>query len=318
MGQTAGEQANLDEVVEVAKAVGDHLRASILRVLSDGSYSVTELCHLFQIPQPALSHHLKVLLLANLVARRREGNNVYYRRCTEPDDGLRQRLFETVDGTPLGAGLAERAAEIHAERSQRSNAFFAENAHRFADQQALICEAQVYIPAIVELLDHAGVDSGPIIEVGPGGGQLLATLAGSFDDLTGIDSSSTMLAQAAERLDGLPNVKLRQKDFTELPAIRRYRAVIAAMVVHHLASPQRFFRHAARILRHGGLLIVAELDRHEQEWVTDACGDLWLGFEPGELEQWAAQAGLVPVESQFLAQKNGFQIQIHGYASNAK
>ncbi|NIP14682.1 MAG: ArsR family transcriptional regulator, partial [Pseudomonadales bacterium] len=37
-----------------------------------------------------------------------------------------------------------------------------------------------------------------------------------------------------------------------------------------------------------------------------------------ELEQWAAQAGLVPVESQYLAQKNGFQIQIHGYASNAK
>ncbi|NIP14683.1 MAG: methyltransferase domain-containing protein, partial [Pseudomonadales bacterium] len=63
-------------------------------------------------------------------------------------------------------------------------------------------------------------------------------------------------AQAGERLDGLPNVKLRQRDFTELPAIRRYRAVIAAMVVHHLASPQRFFRHAARILRHGGLLIV--------------------------------------------------------------
>lgn len=316
MGQPAGQQTKLEDVVEVAKAVGDHLRASILRVLSEGSYSVTELCHLFEIPQPALSHHLKVLLLANLVAKRREGNNVYYRRCTEPDDGLRQRLLETVDGTPLSSGLDERAAHIHAERSRRSNAFFAENAHRFADQQALICEAPVYVPAIMELLDHAGIDSGPIIEVGPGGGQLLAALAGKYDDLTGIDSSSTMLAQAAERVAGYPNVKLREKDFTELPAIRRYRAVIAAMVVHHLASPQRFFRHASRILRHGGLLIVAELDRHEQEWVTDACGDLWLGFEPRELEQWASQAGLALVESQYLAQKNGFQIQIHGYAGS--
>ena len=39
-------------------------------------------------------------------------------------------------------------------------------------------------------------------------------------------------------------------------------------------------------------------------------GDLWLGFEPDDLCQWAADAGLRETASEFLALKNGFSIQI--------
>jgi ArsR family transcriptional regulator len=223
-------------------------------------------------------------------------------------------MFDAVDAAPLDPELAAGAAEIHQQRHARSNAFFAENAHRFADQQALISEAEVYVPTIVDVLQHAGISTGPVLEIGPGGGQLLALLAQNFDAVVGIDSSATMLEQAAARVGGLANVKLRQKDFTDLPATGEYRAIIAAMVVHHLASPQRFFHHAARVLRRDGLLVVAELCRHDHQWVTAACGDQWLGFETEELNAWARQAGLEVLESQYLAQKNGFRIQIHSYA----
>ena len=172
----------------------------------------------------------------------------------------------------------------------------------------------MYVPTIVEVIAHAGIASGPVLEVGPGGGALLGLLANSFEEVVGIDSSRTMLAQAAEHVAGLDNVKLRQADFSDLPAIRRYQAVVAAMVVHHLASPQRFFHHAARVIKRDGLLVVAELCQHDHQWVTDACGDQWLGFEPEELNQWAHQAGFKALESQYLAQKNGFRIQIHSYA----
>jgi hypothetical protein len=47
--------------------------------------------------------------------------------------------------------------------------------------------------------------------------------------------------------------------------------------------------------------------------VTQACGDQWLGFEPKELNRWAGQAGFELLESQYLAQNNGFRIQIHSY-----
>jgi DNA-binding transcriptional ArsR family regulator len=307
-------EPHLAEVVEVARAVGDRLRARILRVLREESYSVSELCHLFDMPQPALSHHLKVLHVAHLVAKRREGNSIFYRRYAEPDDELRQALFSAVDRIEQDPHLVGRAVEVRQQRHERSNAFFAENAHRFTDQQALISEADVYVPTIMDVIQHFGVHTGPVLEIGPGSGQLLGLLAKKFDEVVGIDSSATMLEQAAVHIGDLANVKLRQRDFTDLPAVRKYQAVVAAMVVHHLASPQRFFRHASRVIKRDGLLVVAELCRHDHQWVADACGDHWLGFEADELNQWALQAGFRVLESQYLAQKNGFRIQIHSYS----
>ncbi|MDH3642056.1 MAG: methyltransferase domain-containing protein, partial [Gammaproteobacteria bacterium] len=232
----------------------------------------------------------------------------------EPDDELRQALFSAVDRVPTTTEVARQAANIHQQRHDRSNAFFAENAHRFADQQALISEADVYVPTIAEIIERAGISIGPLLEIGPGGGQLLELLAQKFDEVVGIDSSATMLDKAAERVGTLVNVKLRRKEFSELPAVRRYQAVVAAMVVHHLASPQRFFHHAARVIKPNGVLVVAELCRHDHQWVTEACGDQWLGFEADELNRWAQQAGFDVLESQYLAQKNGFRIQIHSYS----
>ena len=310
---TPAEHDPLADLVDVTKAIGDRLRAQILRALCAESYSVSELCHIFDTPQPALSHHLKVLHQANLVAKRREGNSIYYRRSAEPNDQLRGGLFDAIDHTELPSALNHRAAQVHADRHRRSAAFFAENAHRFADQQALISTADVYAKGIGEVFSHFPVHHGTLLEIGPGTGEVLEHLAAQFPELIGIDSSATMLEQASQRTLGLPNVALKQRDFFALPAQRKYKAVVAAMVLHHMPSPQRFFYQAQRVIKADGLLVVAELCRHDNDWVTEACGDTWLGFEASELESWAAKAGFVAVESQFLGQKNGFQIQIHGF-----
>jgi ubiquinone/menaquinone biosynthesis C-methylase UbiE len=307
----------LSDIVEATRAIGDHLRAQILRALAAESYSVSELCHIFDIPQPALSHHLKVLHQAKLVAKRREGNSIYYRRNAEPNDQLRGGLFDAIDHTALPAAPGQRVTQVHADRHRKSVAFFAENAHRFADQQALISTADVYAQAIAEVMGHFAVYNGTLLEVGPGTGEVLEQLAGQFRSVIGVDNSRTMLQQASERVSMLPNVKLKQRDFFAMPAVRRYRAVVAAMVLHHMPSPQRFFHQARRVMKADGLLVVAELCRHDNDWVTAACGDTWLGFEANELQSWATKAGFTLAESQFLGQKNGFQIQIHGYQPTA-
>ncbi len=310
---TATQRDPLADLVDATKAIGDRLRAQILRALCAESYSVSELCHIFDIPQPALSHHLKVLHRAGLVAKRREGNSIYYRRSAEPNDQLRAGLFDAIDHTELPSAQNHRVAQVHADRHRRSAAFFADNAHRFADQQALISTADVYAKGIAEVFSHFPARDGTLLEIGPGTGEVLEHLAGQFAELIGIDSSHTMLQQAGQRTSELPNVQLRQCDFFALPTQRKYQAVVAAMVLHHMPSPQRFFSQAQRVINTDGLLVVAELCRHDNDWVTEACGDTWLGFEASELESWAAKAGFNAVESQFLGQKNGFQIQIQGF-----
>jgi DNA-binding transcriptional ArsR family regulator len=309
---------SFDDIVSQGKAVGDRQRARILQVLHQESYSVGELCSLFDVPQPALSHHLKILLQAGLVARRREGNSIFYRRAPQATDSIAAVLFAGLDQTDHEPTLQQRILEIHDQRQQRSADFFANNAREIAAEQAQISEPEAYVDIVLEMVVEAageGVATTEALEVGPGGGELLKRLAAVFDQVTGIDSSTSMLASAEAATADLPSVRLHHQNFLTLPTTRKFDAIIAAMVVHHQASPASFFQQAASLLNDEGALIVAELCRHDQQWANDACGDQWLGFEPSDLCGWAERAGLALQQSQFVAQKNGFQIQIHRYRS---
>jgi hypothetical protein len=58
------------------------------------------------------------------------------------------------------------------------------------------------------------------------------------------------------------------------------------------------------------VLLLIDLSHHDQDWVREACGDLWLGFDSRELDDWAQQAGLLIAQSMYLGLRNGFQVQM--------
>jgi ArsR family transcriptional regulator len=64
----------------VAKALGDPVRLQLIDVLRKhaGKVCVCELVPLFDLTQPTVSHHLKVLRAAGLVGSEREGLWAYY------------------------------------------------------------------------------------------------------------------------------------------------------------------------------------------------------------------------------------------------
>lgn len=64
----------------VAKALGDPVRLQLIDVLRKhaGKVCVCELVPLFDLTQPTVSHHLKVLRDAGLVGSEREGLWAYY------------------------------------------------------------------------------------------------------------------------------------------------------------------------------------------------------------------------------------------------
>ena len=64
----------------VAKALGDPVRLTLIDVLRRhaGKVCVCELVPLFDLSQPTISHHLKVLRDAGLVASERQGLWAYY------------------------------------------------------------------------------------------------------------------------------------------------------------------------------------------------------------------------------------------------
>ena len=74
------ERDRAERMAAIAKALGDPVRLQLVDVLrkNAGKVCVCELVPLFDLSQPTVSHHLKVLRDAGLVGSERKGLWAYY------------------------------------------------------------------------------------------------------------------------------------------------------------------------------------------------------------------------------------------------
>jgi len=307
-------------ITALCKAAGDPLRMQILKVLQQNAYGVLEMCLVFDIRQPAMSHHLKILANAGLVATRREGTTIFYRRNEmHPDtdlQALQHSLFHAIDEAALDPNLRNRLAEINGNRAAASVAFFNQNAVRFEENQDLIASWSDYGDSVESFLLNNATRNQSALEIGPGYGQFLSRLSVIFDQVTALDNSEEMLEQCQGRsaVQGLTNVSFILGD-TDSAISNGVKAdfISLNMVLHHNPTPAEIIADCAQLMNKNGTLLITELCAHDQEWVKEACGDLWLGFEPEALTQWCSVANLAEGNSQYLTQRNGFRIQLRQF-----
>ncbi|MEN8641290.1 ArsR/SmtB family transcription factor [Pseudomonas sichuanensis] len=303
-----------DTLAALCKASGDPLRLNVLRALANDSFGVLELAQIFDIGQSGMSHHLKVLAQAELVATRREGNAIFYRRAL-PGGRLHAALLDEVDELALAQDVQTRIAQVQQRRAATSQDFFLRVEEKFRAQQDLIAGLPQYRESLLALLDKLSFGSAAsALEVGPGDGGFLPDLARRFAQVTAMDNSPTMLdlaRQVCER-DNLNNVDLQLADALGATEVQAD-CVVLNMVLHHFSDPALALRLLAKRVKAGGSLLVTELCSHDQGWARDACGDLWLGFEQDDLARWAKAAGLAHGDSLYVGLRNGFQIQVRHF-----
>lgn len=311
---SADRAPTLEPLEQLLWAAGDSLRLSVLQVLGQSSFGVLELCEICDMRQPAMSHHLKVLAEAGLVERRREGNAIWYSRSLA-SDALHQALLDRIDEVPPDGELAGRLAQVQARRAEHSRVWFERYAGE-AGQEELIAAYEDYADLALELALRSVPEGELAIEIGPGDGAFMQALSGRFRRLIGYENAPAQLARAERQL---ADAKVQNATLIlgEWPAAAPDEAeadlVVLNMVLHHMPAPADSLRAAARRLKPGGTLLVTELCRHEEHRAHDTCGDLWLGFEEQELLAWAKRAGLEQNEVQYLAQRNGFQVQVRTF-----
>jgi ArsR family transcriptional regulator len=100
--------AHADAVARVFKALADPVRVRLLSLIGSragGEACVCELIGEFDVSNPTISHHLKVLREAGLVTSERRASWVFYRVVPETLDGLSRLLAAaTIATAPVGAG----------------------------------------------------------------------------------------------------------------------------------------------------------------------------------------------------------------------
>jgi len=313
--QPIGDISTDPDVSSICKAASDPLRASIIRALSKDSFGVQELAKIFSMPQPGMSHHLKILSTSGLLTSHRQGNSIFYRRTMvgghKSVDSFIDALFRAIDALPIPEDTLERINQIHEERSAQSRYFFEKHSTRFQEKQGHICEWDEYQTDFIDILKCVpDLKVKSVLEVGPGRGQLLSELSGMFKKVVAIDNSEKMLDLARSNVaKDSGNIEFLSKPLENFPDAN-FDVVILNMVLHHMPSPAGTFKKLSQIVAKHGFVVVADLGSHDQDWAKESCGDVWLGFSPEEIENWAKASGFSEMQSQYLGLRNGFQIQI--------
>lgn len=268
------------------RAAADPSRLRLLALCARDGLTVGELVDIVGQSQPRVSRHLKVLVDAGLLERLREGSRVFHRLARRGEGATIGRGLLAL--LPEGDGLLTldrtRLETIMARRAAAANAYFQRNASRWGDLRALHVADSAVEDAIAELLD-----------IGTGTGRMLEVLGPRVAHAQGIDLSTEMLAVARDHLarGRLANCDVRQADMYQLPyADGSFDAVTVHQVLHFADRPARVIAEAARVLRPGGRLLVADLAPHAMEYLRDEHEHRRLGFDDGEVAGWFETAGL--------------------------
>ncbi|MBQ8824565.1 MAG: winged helix-turn-helix transcriptional regulator [Ruminococcus sp.] len=83
-----------NKFVCIFKALGDSTRLQIVQMLSGGEMCACKILEQFEITQPTLSHHMKILCESEIVTVRKEGKWSYYSLSCEVFSEFQQFVSE--------------------------------------------------------------------------------------------------------------------------------------------------------------------------------------------------------------------------------
>lgn len=296
----------MQSLLAMLRAAGDPTRLRLFLILREAELTVSELTQVLGQSQPRVSRHLKLLCDAGLLARFKEGSWVFYRAT---DSGPAARLGEVMAGIADPEALsADRArlASVREARAALAAAFFKANAADWERIRSLHAPEKDVENAIVRLAREGSIET--VLDAGTGTGRMLELLAPYIKRGVGVDASPDMLAIARDRLERahIHHCQVRLADVYRLPFPEHdFDAVLFHQVLHYLEDPQGAIAEAARVLKPGGRILIADFAPHDLEFLRTELQHRRLGFSDREVQGWFHAAGLKSLASEAIAPEKG-------------
>lgn len=284
----------MDHLLTQLRAAAEPTRLRLLALCARHPLCVTDLCAVLGQSQPRLSRHLKLLVDAGLLERIPEGANAYF-QMPAGAELARLVLARLPEEDPRLAADRRVAARLAADRARQASDAFRRHGMDWDEMRALDLPAAAIEQALLEALPPR---MEAFLDIGTGTGRLLELVAPQAGRALGVDMSRDMLALARARLAerGLAErAAVRQADMYRLPfADASFDAVALQMVLHYAEDPAAALAEAARVLRPGGALLVADLAAHGDAALMAAQAHRWPGFDDAQLAGWLGAAGCAP------------------------
>ncbi len=195
----------------------------------------------------------------------------------------------------------ERLEAVQASRAKQAADYFRDNAARWDQIRSLHVDDAEIERAMLSMLRPD--DVGELLDIGTGTGRMLIVYGDQATRAVGIDLSREMLSVARVNLEraGMRNCQVRLGDMYQLPvASDSFDSVTIHQVLHYADSPGDVIAEAARALRPGGRLIVADFVPHREEALRDEHAHRRLGFSDEEIAGWLRRARLIPEDAVYL------------------
>ena len=296
----------MEALVAMLRAAGDPTRLRLLLLLREAELAVSELIEIVGQSQPRVSRHLKLLCEAGLLERFKEGSWVFYRAADRGKGAELSRALAALADPGLIETDRLRLSHVREARAAAAAAYFKANAAEWERIRALHAPEKDVEAAIVKRLTGKPIED--FLDAGTGTGRMLELLAPHAMRAVGIDVSPEMLAIARDRLTRhkLPQAQVRLGDIYRLPFSAGNRdsgfdAVLFHQVLHYLDDPGAAVAEAARVMRPGGRLIIADFAPHGLEFLRDDYAHRRLGFSDREVKGWFDAAGLKAGDSDTIA-----------------
>lgn len=302
MSTSADLDFSMELLLQGLRAAAEPTRLRLLALCAHGELTVTELTQILGQSQPRVSRHLKLLCEAGLLERHREGTWAYYRLADTTDCAhLARTLVDLVPEQDNGlARDLSRLAAIKQTRADAAAAYFHANADRWDEIRSLYVPEREVEAALQEAIGEQPIDH--FLDIGTGTGRILEVFAPRIKRGTGIDLSHEMLQVARAKLEqgGHRHCQVRHGDMynLQLPAAG-YDVVVLHQVLHYAEEPGSVISEAAQTLRPGGRLLLVDFAAHDQAFLREEHQHRWLGFEPGQINEWCAAAQMradAPIE----------------------
>jgi ArsR family transcriptional regulator len=308
----------MDRLVAMLRAAGDPTRLRLLLLLRQAELTVSELIEIVGQSQPRVSRHLKLLCDAGLLQRFKEGSWVFYRAADAGAGAALGQALSSLAG-PHAADL-ERLAQVREARAAEAAAYFKANAAEWERIRALHAPDKEVEAAILRQMAPSTNDNAPIeslLDAGTGTGRMLELLGPQAKRAVGLDVSPEMLAIARDRLmrAGLTQCQVRLGDTYRLPfpdggALTGFDAVLFHQVLHYLDDPGKAVAEAARVMRAGGRLLIADFAPHALEFLRTDFAHRRLGFSDREVQGWFQAAGLKALAGETIAAHRGQKLTV--------